>query len=131
MDHQGMELNELINKVKAELRNTGYSDSYIRGLFTVWNRLTDCTIRSGKTIFTAKVGMNFLESEYGITVFKNLDSEKKRIVPEQSIYLQITYCMELSFPEPSRQYVLTTHNFKPCSKGISTKKERMVFQKIH
>ena len=86
MDHQGMELNELMDKMRAELRNTGYSDSYIRGLCTVWNRLTNYMIRCDKTIFSAKIGMNFLDSEYGITVYKNLDSEKKRIVPEQSIY---------------------------------------------
>lgn len=87
MDRQGMELNKLIDKVKVELRKTGYSDSYIRGLFTVWNRLTDYMRRNGKRIFNAKLGMDFLEAEYGITVYKNLDSEKKRIVPEQSIYL--------------------------------------------
>ena len=87
MDHQGMELNELMDAVRAELRNTGYSDSYILGLCTVWNRLTDYMIRSCKTIFTAKIGMNFLESEYGITVYNKLDSEKKRIVRERSIYL--------------------------------------------
>lgn len=87
MDRQGMKLNKLIDKVKVELRKTGYSDSYIRGLFTVWNRLTDYMRRNGKRIFNAKLGMDFLEAEYGITVYKNLDSEKKRIVPEQSIYL--------------------------------------------
>ena len=86
MDNQGMALNNLMDKLRVELRNTGYSDSYIRGLCTVWNRLTDYMDRSGKTIFSAKVGMNFLETEYGITVYKKLDSEKKRIVPEQSIY---------------------------------------------
>ena len=87
MDHQGMELNELMDNVRAGLRDTGYADSYIRGLCTVWNRLTDYMIRSSKTSFTAKIGMNFLESEYGITVYKKLDSEKKRIVREQSTYL--------------------------------------------
>lgn len=130
MDYQGMELNDLIGKLKTELRSTGYSASYIRGLFTVWNRLTDYMISSGKTIFTTKIGMDFLEAEYGLTVYKNLDSGKKRIVPEPSIYLQITSCMALSFPEPSRPYIHTILSFKHCSKGISTKKERTVFQKI-
>jgi hypothetical protein len=78
MDRQGMELNELIDKVRAELRKSGYSDSYIRWLSTVWDRLTDYISRNGKT-FTAKEGMNFLESEYGITVYKNLDSKKKAL----------------------------------------------------
>jgi hypothetical protein len=74
-----MELNELINKVKAELKNARYSDLCIRGFITVWNRLTDYMIRNSKTIFTAKNGMNFLEAEYGITVYKKLDSKKKAL----------------------------------------------------
>jgi hypothetical protein len=86
MDHQGMELNELMDKVRAGLRDTGYSDSYAQGLCTVWNRLTNYMIRNSKTIFNAKIGMNFLEAEYGISVYKKLDSEKKRIVRERSIY---------------------------------------------
>jgi hypothetical protein len=87
MDNQEMELNGLMDKVRVELRSTGYSDSYIRGLCTVWNRLADYMDRRGNAIFTAKIGMDFLETEYGITVYKKVDSEKKRIVPEQSIYL--------------------------------------------
>jgi hypothetical protein len=78
MDRQGMELNELIDKARAELRKIGYSDSYIRWVSTVWNRLTDYIGHNGKT-FTAKVGMDFLEAEYGIIVFRNLDSKKKAL----------------------------------------------------
>ena len=85
MDHQGMELNELIDKVKVELKNAMYSDLCIRGLCTVWNHLRDHMLHNDKTIFTAKVGMDFLEAEYGITVYKKLGSEKKSIAPEQSI----------------------------------------------
>jgi len=87
MNHQGIDVNELISRVKAEMRRTGYSIFCIRGFTTVWNHLTDYMDCNGITIFTAKAGMDFLESEYGITVYKNLDSEKKRIVPGQSIYL--------------------------------------------
>ena len=78
MDYQGMELNELIDKAKAELSKIGYSDSYIRWVSTIWNRLTDYICHNGKT-FTAKVGIDFLEAEYGITVFRNLDSKKKAL----------------------------------------------------
>jgi hypothetical protein len=78
MSHQGMELNELIDKARAELRKIGYSDSYIRWVSTIWNRLTDYISHNGKT-FTAKVGIDFLEAEYGITVFRSLDSKKKAL----------------------------------------------------
>jgi len=125
MDHRGMELNELMGEVKTELRNTGYSDLYIQGLSTVWGRLTDYMSRNGKTIFTAKNGMDFLEAEYGITVYKNLDSEKKRIVRERSICLWITCCTGSSFPELSRQYEGTDHNFKRYSKATSMIEELM------
>lgn len=87
MDHQGMDLKELIDKIKVELKNALYSDSYVLGLCTIWNRLRDYMLHNGKTIFTAKVGMDFLETEYGITVYRKLDSVKKSIVPELSIYL--------------------------------------------
>ena len=79
MDNQGMELNELMDKVRVELRITGYSGSYIRGLCTVWNRLADYMDRRGNAIFTAKIGMDFLETEYGITVYKKVDSKKKEL----------------------------------------------------
>lgn len=90
MGHHGIELNELIDKVEAELRKTGYSDLYIRELFTVWNRLTDYMSRNNKTIFTAKVGMNFLETEYGITVFKNLDSKKKELCQDNQFTCRLS-----------------------------------------
>jgi integrase/recombinase XerD len=78
MSHQGMELDELINKVKTKLENARYSDLCIRGFMPVWNRLTDYMIRTCETIFTAKTGMNFLEAEYGITVYKNLTQKNQR-----------------------------------------------------
>jgi hypothetical protein len=86
MNHPGMDVSELIGRVEAEMRRTGYSDLSIERHTAVWNNLTDY-MGNGKTIFTAKVAMDFLEATYGITVCKELDSEKKRIVPERSIYL--------------------------------------------
>jgi len=85
MSHQGTELNELIDKARAELRKTGYSDSYIRYVSTIWDRLTEYISHNGKT-FTAKVGIDFLEAEYGITVFRSVDSKKKSTVSGQSTY---------------------------------------------
>ena len=78
MNHQGMELNELIDKVKVELKDAQYSDLCIRGFVTVWNRLTNYMVRNSQTIFTAKIGMDFLEAEYGITVYQKLTPKNKR-----------------------------------------------------
>ena len=86
MDHQGIEVNDLIVKVKEELIKTGYSNLCIERQSTVWNKLTDYMGCNGKTFFTAKVGMDFLEAEYGITVYEKIDSQKKSVVPGRSIY---------------------------------------------
>jgi integrase/recombinase XerD len=121
MDNQGMELNELMDKVRVELRNTGYSDSYIRGLCSVWNRLVDYMDRNGNTIFTAKVGMNFLETEYGITVYKKLDSEKKNCA--RAVNLLIDYLLHgIIFPR-TKQSIRTFHpQFQMLFQGYIDKK---------
>lgn len=86
MNHQRVDVNELISNVKAKLRSTGYSDLCIEKFTAVWNDLTDYMVRNGKTLFTAKAGMDFLEDEYEITVYEKLASQKKNVVPGQSIY---------------------------------------------
>ena len=86
MDYQGMDVNDLIVKVKEELRRTGYSNLCIERQAAVWNDLTDyigCTVN---TFFTAKVGMDFLEAKYGITIYAKIDSQKKSVVSGRSIY---------------------------------------------
>ncbi|MBE0428140.1 MAG: hypothetical protein IBX72_16080 [Nitrospirae bacterium] len=109
MDHQGMELNELINKVKAKLRDARYSDSCIRGFATVWNRLTDYMIRNSKTIFTAKIGMNFLETEYGITIYKELILKKKALCQSN----QFTYRLSTAWNYLSQNQ--TGNTYLPCT----------------
>jgi len=86
MDHQGMDINDLIGKVDAELRRTEYSNLCIERQASVWNNLTDYMVRNDKTFYTGKVGMDFLEEKYEITVYEKLDSQKKSVVPGQSIY---------------------------------------------
>jgi hypothetical protein len=86
MDHQGMDINDLIGKADAELRRIGYSNLCIERQAAVWNNLTDYMVRNDKTLYTAKVGMNFLEEKYEITVYEKLDSQKKSVAPGQSIY---------------------------------------------
>ncbi len=76
-NYQDVELCELIDKVKIELKKVHYSDSYIRGFVTVWNRLAIYLKRSDKASYTAKIGLDFLEAEYGITVYKKLTKKNK------------------------------------------------------
>lgn len=77
-NYQEIELNTLINGVKGELKKVHYSDSYIRSFVTVWNRLTDYLKKIGVTTYSAKIGLDFLEAEYGITVYKKLTEKNKR-----------------------------------------------------
>jgi integrase/recombinase XerD len=78
MNHQGIELNELISQVKIELKKVHYSDLNIGGFVTVWNRLTKHMSRIDQTVYTARIGMDFLEAEYGITVYKKLTQKNRR-----------------------------------------------------
>jgi hypothetical protein len=49
MNQQGLELSELINKVKLGLENAKYSDLCINGFVPIWNHLTDYLTRNGET----------------------------------------------------------------------------------
>lgn len=75
--YQEGEINTLIGAVKGELKKRRYSDSYIGGLSTVWNRLTKYLKKRNTSVYSAKIGLNFLEAEYGITVYKNPSQKDK------------------------------------------------------
>ncbi len=121
MDHQQIGLNELIDKVKAELTKTHYSDSTISAFITVWNRLSNYMAGSNKTIFTAKIGMDFLEAECGITVFKKLTSKNRRSA--RAINLLSDYLLHgIIFPR-KRQEIRTYHQqFQMLFQGYIDKK---------
>jgi integrase/recombinase XerD len=78
-NYQEIELSTLIGRVKGELIKVKYSDSYIGELDTVWKQLTDYLKKKGIN-YSAKIGLDFLEAEYGITVYKELSSKNKRCV---------------------------------------------------
>ena len=107
MSHQGMELGELIYRVKSELKNARYSELCIRGFLPIWARLANYMAGEGETIFAAKTGMNFLEAEYGITVYKNLTQRNRRCA--RAINLLTDYLLHgMIFPK-IRQEKRTYH----------------------
>jgi hypothetical protein len=53
MSRREMKFEDLIHNVKVELKNSRYSDTYIGGFVTVWNRLAKYMDRRGNTFFTA------------------------------------------------------------------------------
>jgi len=121
MNHQEIELNELIDKVKVELKNARYSDVSIRGFVTVWNRLTNFMGRIDKTAYTAKIGMDFLEAKYGMTVFKKLTPKNKRCA--RAINLLSDYLLHgIIFPR-RKQGARTYHpQFQKLFQGYIDKK---------
>jgi site-specific recombinase XerD len=97
-----MEVNELINNVKIALRNAQYSELCIKRFTTVWNCLTNYMVRLGETIFSAIIGMNFLEVEYGLTVYKKLNTKNRRRA--RAINLLTDYLLHgIVFPRTRRE----------------------------
>lgn len=121
MNYQKIELNELIDKVKIELKNAHYSDLSISGFFTAWNRLTNYMGRIGKTVYTAKIGMDFLQAEYGITVYEKLTPKNRRYA--RPINLLSDYLLHgIIFPR-TKQGVRTYHpQFQILFQGYIDKK---------
>jgi site-specific recombinase XerD len=107
MVQQGMKVNDLIGKVKAQLVITKYSGSYREGLSTIWNRLKHYMNDTGQTSYTAKTGMDFLESEYGITVYKKLNHKEKHNA--RAINMLTDYLLHGILFTRTRQSIRTFH----------------------
>ena len=121
MNDQNIELNALINKVKNELKKHHYSELTIRCFITVWNRLMNYMVVIDKTIYTAKIGMNFLEYEYGVTVLKKLTKKDKRAV--RAINLLSDYLLHgIIFPRTKRVRRTYHRQFQSLFQGYIDKK---------
>ncbi len=73
MNHQKVNIDELILKVREELKNAQYADSFIESKFApIWAKLKEFMQLRGTMLYDAAVGLDFLEDVYGLTVFKKL-----------------------------------------------------------
>jgi hypothetical protein len=70
-------IHKLIELVEKELLRTGYGDRVIKRYQTVWRRLTEHMKERSVTAYSTKIGLDFLEAAYQITVFKALTNENK------------------------------------------------------
>jgi len=77
MHNQYLGINELIPKVKEELKKVRYTDKRLNKFIPTWNKLKSYIEKEKIAIFDAKTGLDFLEEVYGITVFKKLSSSKE------------------------------------------------------
>jgi len=66
--------NDLIRAVKEELHRVKYKESRINLYVSIWEALKQYMEERSLQHFDMKIGLNFLEDEYGITVFKHLNS---------------------------------------------------------
>lgn len=120
-NYNELELGTLIGKVEGELKKRHYSDSYIRGFVTVWNRLTEYLKKKGISVYSAKIGLDFLEAEYGTTVFKKLTQKEKLCT--RAINILSDYLLHgIIFPR-KRQETRTFHpHFQKLFQGYIDKK---------
>ncbi len=101
INRRKMKLEDLIHKVKIELKNAQYSDAYIGGFVTVWNRLKKFMERLGHALFTAKIAIDFLETEYGITVYEKLNPKDRHLA--RAVNLLSDYLLHgIVFPRTKR-----------------------------
>jgi len=121
MSRQKVKLNELIEKVKIELKDVHYSDLTIKRFITVWNRLENYMNSIDQTVYTAKIGMDFLEAEYGITVSKKLTQKNKRCT--RAINLLSDYLLHGIIFHRTKQVIQTYHpSFQLLFQGYIDKK---------
>lgn len=66
--------NDLISVVKEELYRVKYKESRINLYVSIWETLGQFMRERDLKYFNMKIGLNFLEDQYGITVFKHLNS---------------------------------------------------------
>lgn len=66
--------NELTRAVKEELRRVKYKEPRINLYESIWEVLGQYMEERDLRYFDMKIGLNFLEERYGITVFKHLNS---------------------------------------------------------
>ena len=121
MSNHEIEVHELIDKVKIELKNAQYSDSRIEVYIPVWDHLTFFMLKKCKSSFTAKIGLDFLESEYGITVFKHLSSKNSQCV--RAVNLLSDYLLHGMIFSRTKQAVRTYHpQFQTVFQGYINEK---------
>ncbi len=66
--------NDLVRAVKTELFRVNYKEQRINLYVPIWEALGQYMEKRDLKCFDMKIGLNFLEDQYGITVFKHLNS---------------------------------------------------------
>ncbi|MCK4646966.1 MAG: tyrosine-type recombinase/integrase [Candidatus Aminicenantes bacterium] len=76
MNQKLLPVNDLIEAVRVELFLVKYKEQRVNLYESIWATLVRYMEKRDLKHFDMKIGLNFLEDEYGITVFKHLSSSK-------------------------------------------------------
>jgi len=77
MSQNLLPVTDLIEAVRSELFHVRYKEQRINLYESIWATLVRYMEKRDSKHFDMKIGLNFLEDEYGITVFKHLSSFKR------------------------------------------------------
>jgi integrase/recombinase XerD len=80
MENQEMKLSTLVNRTELILREKGYSDLYILYLKKIWDCLYQYLREINTELYNSIIGINFLDSVYGISVYEKQPSKKRRCI---------------------------------------------------
>jgi site-specific recombinase XerD len=76
MNQRELLFNDLVKAVKAELFRAQYKEQRVKLYESIWKNLGSFMETRKLDHFDMKIGLQFLKSEYGITVFKHLTSSQ-------------------------------------------------------
>lgn len=150
MKQKVLPLNYLISEVKAELFRVKYKEQRIKLYETTWEALGLYMEKRDLKYFNVKIGLNFLEDEHGITVFKHLTSfknlkvrainmlgeyqlhgiilSKKRIIAKK--YYHAVEKAFIGFIESRRQFGISEKTLKSNELYLSRFSEYLAKQKL-
>lgn len=150
MNQELLTLNDLIRAVKAELFRVKYKEQRINQYESVWEALEHYMKNTNLKYFDMKIGLNFLDDKYGITVFKHLSSSngikvravnmlgeyqlhgiilsKKRIIGKE--YYAIVEKAFIGFIESRRRYGISEKTLRSNELYLSRFSEYLSKQKL-
>jgi site-specific recombinase XerD len=116
MHNQYLGINELIPKVKEELKKVQYTDKQLNKFIPTWNKLKNFMEKKKISVLDSKTGLDFLKEVYGITAFKKLSSAKR--VHARAVNILIDYQLHGIIFTKAKRKIYTYHpQFQDVFKG--------------
>lgn len=107
MHNQPLQISELISKVTEKLKEAQYSVQRLNLFIPTWNQLQNYMKQKGQAILNAKIGLDFLEEAYDITVFSKLST--KRAIHVRAVNLLTDYQLHGIILSKAKRKIHTYH----------------------